>query len=387
METPTDSWAQTFVAGTRTYNPRLDARPWTAQMLLVTGGAGFIGSNFVNDWLAAAGEPVAVVDKLTYAGNLSNLARVRRRSDFAFERADIGDEPAIRAIIKRYRPRAIIHFAAETHVDRSVYRPAEFVQTNVNGTLSLLEAVREYWSELTATEASSFRFLHVSTDEVYGSLAPADPAFTETTAYAPNSPYAASKAASDHLVRAFHQTYRLPTLTTHCCNNYGPYQFPEKLIPLMILNALDGKTLPVYGDGRHVRDWLYVGDHCAATRAVLARGKPGEVYNIGARCEMENIDVVRSVCRIIDDLRPKGTGTYEDQIAFVEDRPGHDRRYAIDPRKLERDIGWQPAETFSTGLRKTVEWYLQETEWIAGVGGGSYREWMSRHYGAQTVAA
>lgn len=347
-------------------------------MLLVTGGAGFIGSNFVIDWLATVDEPVVVVDKLTYAGNLNNLASVRMLGTFAFERADIADAAAIRAVIGQHRPRAIVHFAAESHVDRSIQGPGEFVRTNVNGTYCLLDAAREYWNSLPEVEAATFRFLHVSTDEVYGSLGPADPAFAETTAYAPNSPYAASKAASDHLVRAYHHTYALPTLTTHCSNNYGPFQLPEKLIPRMILSALEGKSLPVYGDGKHVRDWLYVGDHCSAIRAVLSSGKAGETYNIGGKNELQNIEVVRALCTILDELRPKTSGTYADQIAFVADRPGHDRRYAIDPRKIEREIGWRPAETFAGGLHKTVQWYLREAEWIASVCDGSYRNQDSR---------
>lgn len=356
-------------------------------MILVTGGAGFIGANFVIDWLDAVAEPLVVVDKLTYAGNLSNLASVQTRSEFAFARLDICETDAIEALLKRHRPRAVVHFAAESHVDRSILGPAEFVRTNVNGTFSLLEAARAYWNELQADDRAGFRFLHVSTDEVYGSLAPEDPSFCETTRYAPNSPYAASKAASDHLVRAYHHTFCLPTLTTNCSNNYGPFQFPEKLIPLMILNALDGKTLPIYGDGKNVRDWLYVGDHCAAVRAVLDRGVPGEVYNIGGKNEVQNIEVVATLCSILDELCPKAAGRYADQIAYVKDRLGHDRRYAINPAKIEREIRWQPAETFATGLRKTVEWYLRERDWIANVRSGAYRDWIAQQYGQKAEAA
>lgn len=356
-------------------------------MILVTGGAGFIGANFVIDWLDATAEPLVVVDKLTYAGNLSNLASVRGRPEFAFARLDICDTDAISALLKRYRPRALVHFAAESHVDRSILGPAEFVRTNINGTFSLLEATCAYCNELQAGERAAFRFLHVSTDEVYGSLAPENPAFCETTRYAPNSPYAASKAASDHLVRAYHHTFGLPTLTTNCSNNYGPFQFPEKLIPLMILNALDGKALPVYGDGKNVRDWLYVGDHCAAVRAVLDRGVPGEVYNIGGKNELQNIEVVRSICSILDEIRPRSIGSYSEQITYVKDRLGHDRRYAIDPRKMESEIGWTPTETFASGIRKTVNWYLEQEAWIVSVLNGTYRDWIAQQYGKQEKAA
>jgi len=356
-------------------------------VILVTGGAGFIGANFVINWLDTIAEPLVVVDKLTYAGNLSNLASVQYRSEFAFVRLDICDTDAIASLLKRHRPRAIVHFAAESHVDRSILGPAEFVRTNVNGTFSLLEATRAYWGELQTDERAGFRFLHVSTDEVYGSLAPEDPAFSETTRYAPNSPYAASKAASDHLVRAYHHTFGLPTLTTNCSNNYGPFQFPEKLIPLMILNALEGKALPVYGDGTNVRDWLYVGDHCAAVRAVLNRGTLGEVYNIGGKNEIQNIVVVKTLCSILDELRPKAAGNYAEQITYVKDRPGHDRRYAIDPTKIERELNWQPSETFASGLRKTVDWYLREGAWIDSVRSGTYRDWISLQYGKQERAA
>jgi dTDP-glucose 4,6-dehydratase len=350
-------------------------------MIFVTGGAGFIGANFVIDWLAAGAEPVLVIDKLTYAGNLENLSAVNGNPDFAFERADICDEAALRMLFQQHRPRALVHFAAESHVDRSIAGPAEFVRTNVNGTFVLLEAARAFWSGLSGAERDAFRFLHVSTDEVYGSLGAADPAFSEITPYAPNSPYSASKAASDHLVRAYHHTYGLPTLTTNCSNNYGPFQFPEKLIPLMIANALDGKPLPVYGDGKNVRDWLYVGDHCSAIRVVLVRGRVGEVYNVGGKNEMQNIEVVQTICAILDEHCPKPAGRYADQISFVKDRPGHDRRYAIDPRKIEREIGWQPAETFFSGIRKTVQWYLGHAEWVARVRDGRYRQWTLQQYG------
>jgi dTDP-glucose 4,6-dehydratase len=350
-------------------------------MIVVTGGAGFIGSNFVLDWVAQGREPVLIIDKLTYAGNLENLSQVIDDARVSFERLDICDGDAVLALLRRHRPRALLHFAAESHVDRSILGPAEFVRTNINGTFALLEAACAYWSELAGAERDTFRFLHVSTDEVYGSLGPDDPAFSEQTPYAPNSPYAASKAASDHLVRAYHHTYSLPTLTTNCSNNYGPYQFPEKLIPLMILNALDGKPLPVYGDGQNVRDWLYVGDHCAGIREVLARGRVGEVYNIGGKNEMRNLDVVRLICAMLDELRPKPKGSYAEQITFVRDRPGHDRRYAIDPRKIERELGWRPAETFETGLRKTVRWYLDNPQWSQRVRDGRYRDWVTRHYG------
>lgn len=355
-------------------------------MLLVTGGAGFIGSNFVIDWLGAGLGPVAVVDKLTYAGNLENLASVAGRADYQFRRLDICDADAMAALVNAVRPRAFVHFAAESHVDRSILGPAEFIRTNVNGTFALLEAARGYWTQLAGPERDAFRFLHVSTDEVYGSLGPTDPAFSETTPYAPNSPYSASKAASDHLVRAYHHTYGLPTLTTNCSNNYGPFQFPEKLIPLMILNALEGKPLPVYGDGKNVRDWLYVGDHCSAIRAVLAQGQVGEVYNVGGKNEMQNIEVVRAVCSLLDELRPRPGGSYTQQIAFVKDRPGHDRRYAIDPRKIERDIGWTPTETFATGIRRTVQWYLAQPDWVAHVRDGRYRSWVDTQYGARVTA-
>ena len=350
-------------------------------MILVTGGAGFIGSNFVLGWLAKSDEPVLNVDKLTYAGNLENLAALRDDPRHVFARVDICDTPAIQALLQQHRPRAVLHFAAESHVDRSIHGPAEFIRTNVNGTFSMLEAVRAYWTGLPAGEREAFRFLHVSTDEVYGSLEPDDAPFTETTPYAPNSPYSASKAASDHLVRAYHHTYGLPTLTTNCSNNYGPYHFPEKLIPLMITNALAGKSLPVYGDGQQVRDWLYVGDHCAAIRRVLEAGRTGEVYNVGGWNEKANLDVVRTVCALLDELSPRADGaSYTQQIAYVTDRPGHDRRYAIDARKLERELGWKPVETFDTGLRKTVQWYLANAAWVRGVQSGEYLKWIEQHY-------
>jgi len=347
--------------------------------ILVTGGAGFIGSNFVLDWLRETGEPVVNVDKLTYAGNLANLAAIAGDPRHAFVRAEVGDQPAIEALFAAHRPRAIVHFAAESHVDRSIHGPGDFVQTNVVGTFRLLEAARGHWQALPAGEREAFRFLHVSTDEVYGSLGEADPAFREDTAYAPNSPYSASKAASDHLVRAWHHTYGLPTLTTNCSNNYGPYQFPEKLIPLMIANALEGKPLPVYGDGRQVRDWLYVGDHCEAIREVLARGRPGEVYNVGGNAEMRNLEVVHVLCDTLQSLAPR-EGGYRGLVAFVADRPGHDRRYAIDATKVRGELGWAPRETFATGIERTVRWYLDNAEWVAQVRSGEYRRWIETNY-------
>jgi dTDP-glucose 4,6-dehydratase len=358
-------------------------------MIFVTGGAGFIGSNFVVDWLRPApgavarpvDEPVLVIDALTYAGNLANLAAVRTDPGLHFVRQDICDSAATLALLRQHRPRALLHFAAESHVDRSILGPAEFVRTNIHGTFALLEAARSYVAELPASERDAFRFLHVSTDEVYGSLAPRDPAFSETTAYAPNSPYAASKAASDHLVRAYRHTYGLPTLTTNCSNNYGPLQFPEKLIPLVTLNALAGKPLPIYGDGSNVRDWLFVGDHCSGIRAVLAGGRLGETYNIGGRTEMQNLAVVKAICVTLDELRPRGSGSYAEQITFVKDRPGHDRRYAIDCAKIEQELGWTPAETFASGIRKTVEWYLHSQDWVAEVTSGKYRDWVNLQYG------
>ncbi len=349
-------------------------------MILVTGGAGFIGANFVIDWLRQSDDAVLNVDKLTYAGNLRTLQSLNGSPRHVFARVDICDRTALDTLLAAHRPRAILHFAAESHVDRSIHGPAEFVQTNVVGTFTLLEAARRYWSALPEAEQAGFRFLHVSTDEVFGSLSPADPQFSETTPYAPNSPYSATKAGSDHLVRAYHHTYGLPTLTTNCSNNYGPYQFPEKLIPLMIANALAGKPLPVYGDGQNVRDWLYVGDHCSAIREVLARGVPGETYNVGGWNEMTNLDVVHTLCDLLDSARPKAQGSYRDQIAYVKDRPGHDRRYAIDARKLERELGWKPAETFATGLAKTVSWYLDNQAWSDEVASGEYRKWVETNY-------
>ena len=349
-------------------------------MILVTGGAGFIGANFVLDWLKGSDEPVLNLDALTYAGNLENLASLQNDPRHVFVHGDICDRPLLDRLFAEHAPRAIVHFAAESHVDRSIHGPGAFVRTNVEGTFTLLEAARAYWSGLPANAREGFRFLHVSTDEVYGSLGPNDPAFTETKTYEPNSPYSASKAASDHLVRAWHHTYGLPVLTTNCSNNYGPCQFPEKLIPLMIVNALTGKPLPVYGDGLNVRDWLYVGDHCSAIREVLARGRSGETYNIGGWNEMANIEIVRTVCGLLDALRPDPAGSRERLIAHVTDRPGHDRRYAIDARKIERELGWRPAETFASGIRKTVEWYLDNPAWLANVQSGAYRDWVSRNY-------
>jgi dTDP-glucose 4,6-dehydratase len=346
----------------------------------VTGGAGFIGSNFVLEWIAHDGEPVVNLDKLTYAGNLENLAALERDPRHVFVRGDIGDRPFVEGLLGQHRPRAILNFAAESHVDRSIHGPDDFVRTNLLGTFALLEEARAYWGSLTGPDRDRFRFLHVSTDEVYGSLGPSDPAFSETTPYSPNSPYSASKAGSDHLVRAYHHTYGLPTLTTNCSNNYGPFQFPEKLIPLIILNATQGKPLPVYGDGKNVRDWLYVRDHCAALRLVLERGQPGEVYNIGGNAERENIAVVNGICAILDELRPRPSGRHADLIAFVKDRPGHDRRYAIDASKVARELGWSPATPFETGLGETVRWYLDHPEWVLDVQSGEYRTWVEKHY-------
>lgn len=350
-------------------------------MILVTGGAGFIGANFVLDWLAHHDEPVINVDKLTYAGNLENLASLQGDARHIFVQADIGDSAVIGQLLAQHQPRAVMNFAAESHVDRSIHGPEDFIQTNVVGTFRLLEAVRAYWNGLEGEAKTSFRFLHVSTDEVYGSLSLTDPAFTEENNYEPNSPYSASKAASDHLVRAWHHTYGLPVLTTNCSNNYGPLHFPEKLIPLMIVNALAGKPLPIYGDGQQIRDWLYVRDHCSAIRRVLEAGKVGETYNVGGWNEKANIDIVKTVCALLDELRPRADGkSYAEQITFVTDRPGHDRRYAIDARKLERELGWKPAETFETGIRKTVQWYLDHPEWVANVQSGSYRDWVQKQY-------
>ena len=348
--------------------------------LLVTGGAGFIGSNFVLDWLAQSDEPVVTLDALTYAGNLRNLASLQGDARHVFVHGDIGDRALVDRVLAEHRPRAIVHFAAESHVDRSIHGPGAFMKTNVEGSFTLLEAARGHWSALQGDAKAAFRFHHVSTDEVYGSLAPDAPAFTETQPYEPNSPYSASKAASDHLVRAWHHTYGLPVVTTNCSNNYGPYHFPEKLIPLMIVNALAGKSLPVYGDGRQIRDWLYVGDHCAAIRAVLAGGRLGETYNIGGWNEQANIDIVHTVCALLDELKPDPAGPYRRLITHVADRPGHDRRYAIDARKIERELGWRPAETFATGIRKTVQWYLANGDWVREVQSGAYRDWVATHY-------
>lgn len=352
-------------------------------MIIVTGGAGFIGSNFVLDWLAGSEEPVVNLDRLTYAGNLNNLRSIDGDARHRFVKGDICDGGLVAELLATHRPRAIVHFAAESHVDRSIHGPAEFIRTNINGTFTLLEAARVYWSGLAGAERDRFRFLHVSTDEVYGTLGAGDPPFTEATPYAPNSPYSASKAASDHLVRSYHHTYGLPTLTTNCSNNYGPYHFPEKLIPLVIANARAGKPLPIYGDGRQVRDWLYVRDHCTAIREVLARGRIGETYNIGGWNEKTNLEVVTRLCDILDELEPKRSGSYRDQISFVADRPGHDRRYAIDARKIERELGWKPVETFDSGIRKTVEWYLGHQEWVRDVQSGDYLKWMDQNYASR----
>lgn len=349
--------------------------------ILVTGGAGFIGSNFVLDWMEAASDSIINLDKLTYAGNLQNLASLEGNPNHIFVRGDIVDSALVARLLADHQPRAIVNFAAESHVDRSIHGPAEFIQTNIVGTFTLLEATRAYWNGLTDEAKKQFRFLHVSTDEVYGSLAPADPAFTETKQYEPNSPYSASKAASDHLVRAYHHTYGLPVLTTNCSNNYGPYHFPEKLIPLVIHNALAGKPLPIYGDGQQVRDWLYVKDHASAIRRVLESGKVGETYNVGGWNEKPNLDVVHTLCSILDELSPRSDGkSYRDQITYVTDRPGHDRRYAIDASKINRELGWKPAETFETGIRKTVQWYLDNQEWVQNVTSGTYIDWVTKQY-------
>jgi len=353
-------------------------------MLLVTGGAGFIGANFTLDWLAGSDEPVVNLDKLTYAGNLENLASLKGDARHIFAHGDIGDFEMVGKLLARHRPRAVVNFAAESHVDRSIHGPEDFIQTNIVGTFRLLEAVRAYWNPLEGAARAAFRFLQVSTDEVYGSLAKTDPAFRETNRYEPNSPYSASKAASDHLVRAYHHTYGLPVLTTNCSNNYGPFHFPEKLIPLCIHNALAGKPLPIYGDGQQIRDWLYVKDHCSAIRRVLEAGRPGEVYNAGGWNEKANLDVVHMLCDILDELSPRQDGaSYRMQITFVKDRPGHDRRYAIDATKLEQELGWKPAETFETGIRKTVQWYLDNQGWVQNVINGAYREWVGKQYGAR----
>jgi len=350
------------------------------RQILVTGGAGFIGSNFVLQQMQEASTHLLNFDKLTYAGNLHNLESVANHPRYEFVQGDIGNRAEVKSALERFRPNAIVHFAAESHVDRSIRGPADFIQTNINGTFALLEETRAYWSALPEAERSSFRFLHVSTDEVYGSLGPDGPQFSETTPYAPNSPYAASKAASDHLVRAYHHTYGLPTLTTNCSNNYGRFQFPEKLIPLMILNAREGKPLPVYGDGKNVRDWLYVEDHCEAIRTVLERGRVGETYNIGGWNEKPNIEIVETICQLVDEMAPVAGKSRKDLITYVKDRPGHDRRYAIDARKIERELSWKPKETFETGIRKTVRWYLENEQWVRDVTSGSYRQWIATHY-------
>lgn len=353
-------------------------------IIVVTGGAGFIGSNFILQWLASEPSRVLNLDKLTYAGNLNNLRSVELNPNYCFEQGDIVDRAFVGGLLRREQPRAIVHFAAESHVDRSIHGPDDFVRTNVNGTFNLLEETRAYWGGLSEKDRASFRFLHVSTDEVYGSLGAADPAFSETTAYAPNSPYSASKAASDHLVRAYHHTYGLPVLTTNCSNNYGPYQFPEKLIPLMILNACAGKPLPVYGDGKNVRDWLYVEDHCRAIRTVLSRGSVGETYNIGGRNEKTNLEIVGAVCDLLDEMRPNDPVVpHSKLVTFVKDRPGHDRRYAMDTRKIERELNWRPVETFESGIRKTVRWYLEHEAWVRDVSSGGYRQWMAKQYATE----
>lgn len=356
------------------------------ETILVTGGAGFIGSNFVLTWMKSAGRPVVNLDLLTYAGNAANLAPLDGDSRYQFVRGDIRDAELVARLLREHKPKAIVHFAAESHVDRSIVAPDAFIQTNVVGTFTLLEQARVYWSGLSGAEKHSFRFLHVSTDEVYGTLGPSDPAFSETTAYAPNSPYAASKAGSDHLARAYFHTFGLPVLTTNCSNNYGPYQFPEKLIPLMVLNALEGKPLPVYGDGKNVRDWLFVEDHCAAIRTVLERGRPGETYNIGGNSERANIDVVTAICDLVDEMKPgPGAESRRKLITYVADRLGHDRRYAIDATKIERELGWKPSEPFESGLRQTVRWYLENAEWVDNVRTGAYREWIQKYYGDRPV--
>ena len=351
--------------------------------ILVTGCAGFIGSNFVHNWLASSDEVVVNLDKLTYAGNLANLDALKGDPRHVFVQGDIGDRALVSKLLAEHKPRAVLNFAAESHVDRSIHGPGDFIDTNVVGTFNLLESVRAYWHELPAAEKEAFRFLHVSTDEVYGTLSPTDPPFAETKTYEPNSPYSASKAASDHLVRAWHHTYGLPVLTTNCSNNYGPFHFPEKLIPLVLLNALAGKPLPIYGDGQQVRDWLYVQDHCRAIARVLEAGNVGETYNIGGWNEKPNLEVVRTLCSVLDELQPRADGKgYAEQITYVKDRPGHDRRYAIDARKIERDLGWKPQETFETGIRKTVQWYLDNQAWVEGVTSGAYRQWVGQQYGA-----
>ena len=354
-------------------------------MILVTGGAGFIGSNFVLDWLAQSDEAVVNLDALTYAGNLENLASLQGDSRHRFVRGDIGDFDLVSGLLTETRPRAVVNFAAESHVDRSIHGPEDFIQTNIVGTFRLLEAVRAFWGELDVESKAGFRFLHISTDEVYGSLTENDPAFNETNRYEPNSPYSASKAASDHLVRAYHHTYGLPVLTTNCSNNYGPYHFPEKLIPLVLHNAMVGKPLPIYGDGRQIRDWLYVKDHCSAICSVLQAGVPGETYNVGGWNEKANIEVVHFLCDLLDELQPRQDGkSYREQIVFVQDRPGHDRRYAIDATRIERELGWRPAESFESGIRKTVRWYLDNQAWVRNVTSGAYRQWMETNYGERS---
>jgi dTDP-glucose 4,6-dehydratase len=349
--------------------------------IIVTGGAGFIGSNFANDWIKLGFGKLINLDKLTYAGNLANLADVEQHPDHIFIQGDIGNSTLVGDLLKQHQPRAIVNFAAESHVDRSIHAPSEFIQTNIVGTFNLLEEARAYWAALNDVDKAKFRFLHVSTDEVYGSLSASEPAFSETKAYEPNSPYSASKAASDHLVRAYHHTYGMPMLTTNCSNNYGPYHFPEKLIPLVIHNALAGKPLPIYGNGQQIRDWLYVGDHCAAIRRVLEAGKVGEVYNIGGWNEKANIDVVKTLCSMLDNAKPRADGlSYAEQITFVQDRPGHDARYAIDASKIERELSWKPAETFETGIEKTVRWYLEHQDWVNNVTSGEYKNWVSTNY-------
>lgn len=350
-------------------------------MILVTGGAGFIGSNFVLDWLSESDEPVLNLDKLTYAGNLDNLKSLNGDKRHIFVKGDIGDFESVKRLLDEHKPRAVLNFAAESHVDRSIHGPGDFIQTNVVGTFQLLEAVRAYWTALEGEEKAGFRFLHVSTDEVYGSLEVNDPPFNEHNRYEPNSPYSASKAASDHLVRAYHHTYGLPVLTTNCSNNYGPYHFPEKLIPLVIHNALNGKPLPIYGDGQQIRDWLFVKDHCTAIRRVLSDGQSGETYNVGGWNEKPNIDVVNTICTILDELKPRADGlSFKTQITYVKDRPGHDRRYAIDATRLEKELGWKPAETFETGIRKTVQWYLDNASWVENITSGQYRQWIEKQY-------
>lgn len=348
--------------------------------IVVTGGAGFIGSNFVNAWVELGLGKVVNLDKLTYAGNMENLSGIEGNEHHVFVQADIGDRQVVKKLLEAHRPKAVLNFAAESHVDRSIHAPGEFIQTNIVGTFNLLEEVRAYWNSLDEQSKQDFRFLHVSTDEVYGSLSEEDPAFKETNPYEPNSPYSASKAASDHLVRAYHHTYHMPVLTTNCSNNYGPYHFPEKLIPLVIHNALAGKPLPIYGNGSNVRDWLYVGDHCSAIRRVLEAGKVGETYNIGGWNEKTNLDVVHTLCDMLDEEQPKADGSYRDQITFVTDRPGHDQRYAIDATKIERELGWKPAETFETGIRKTVSWYLQNQTWVNHITSGEYKNWIGQNY-------